>query len=106
MASWRGHLGLQQVADIDGCLPRTQVRSSRAETFQASEQIISKKLKKQLELYAKDPPSKRPSFVKDDGNVTGGPDGEQLKIYHNDGGGGGGDDAQPPAGHREGCFGD
>ena len=75
---------------------------SRAETFQASEQIISKKLKKQLEFwYAKHPPSKRGPFNKDDCNFTGGPDGEQLKIYHDDDD----EDAQPPAGHGEGCFG-
>ena len=75
MACWRLHLGLPQVADIHRFLPRTQVRS-RAETFQANEQIIRKKLKKQLEFwYAKHPPSKRTSFLKDDGNVPGCPDG-------------------------------
>ena len=70
-----------------------------SKTFQSSEQIIRKKLKKQLEFwYAKHPPSKRASFNKNDCNVAGGPDGEQLKIYHDE------DDdnnAQPPAGHGE-----
>ena len=79
---------------------------SRAETFQASEQIICKKLKKQLEFwYAKHPPSKRASFNKDDCNVAGGPDGEQLKIYHDDDDDDDDDDAQPPAGHGESDFG-
>ena len=35
-------------------------------------------------------------LLKDDGNVAGGPDGEQLKIYHDDDD----DNAQPPAGPR------
>ena len=55
----------------------------------------------QLEFcHAKHPPSKRTSFLKDDGNVAGGPDGEQLKIYHDDDDDDDDDDdAQPPAGH-------
>ena len=40
---------------------------SLAETFQSSEQIICKKLKKQLEFwYARHPPSKRGPFNMDD----------------------------------------
>ena len=47
--------------------------------------------------------SRRASFNKDDCNVAGGPDGEQLKIYHDDDDDD--DDAQPPAGHGESDFG-
>ena len=75
-------------------------------TFQSSEPIIRKKLKKQLEFwYAKHPPSKRGPFNKDDCNFAGGPDCEQLKIYHDDDDDDDDDDAQPPAGHDEGGFG-
>ena len=51
--------------------------------------------------------SKRASFNKDDCNVAGGLDGEQLKIYHgdDDDDDDDDDDAQPPAGHGESDFG-
>ena len=79
MACWRQLLGLPQVADIHHFLPRTQVRS-RAETFQASEQLICKKLKKRLEFwYAKHPTIKRTSLLTDDGNVAGCPDGLEIE---------------------------
>ena len=50
--------------------------------------------------------SKRASFNKDDCNVAGGLDGEQLKIYHgDDDDDDDDDDSQPPAGHGESDFG-
>ena len=49
---------------------------SRAETFQANEQLIRKKLKKHMEFwYAKRQQIKRTSLLKDNGNVAGCPDG-------------------------------
>ena len=64
-------------------------------TFRASEDLIRRKLKKQLECwYAKHPPSnlKRHSYPKDDDSYAGASDREHeqlLKIYHDD-------DARPP----------
>ena len=52
-------------------------------TFRASEDIIRKKLKKQLEFwYSKHPPTKKGFYIRDDNAGAG--DGEQLRIYHDD----------------------
>ena len=72
-------------------------------TFRASEDLIRRRMKKQLECWnAKHPPSNRRFLPKDDDNYVRGSDGEHLPvlmIYHDD-------DAEPPQADAERGLGD